>query len=103
MATPIHDSLDTSKLHFVDVDGIRTRYYEAGQGEPLVLFHGGDIGSPYTLDAWSLNLPELASYFHVYAPDKLGNGYTDNPPTAADYTPAAVFQHARRFLEVLGI
>ena len=36
---------------------MRTRYYEDGQGEPLVLFHGGEFGSLYTLDSWSLNLP----------------------------------------------
>ena len=28
----IADSLDQRKLHFVDVDGIRTRYYEDGAG-----------------------------------------------------------------------
>ncbi len=26
---------------FVDIDGIRTRYFEEGEGELLVLFHGG--------------------------------------------------------------
>ncbi|MDP2645131.1 MAG: hypothetical protein Q8P24_09335 [Desulfobacterales bacterium] len=26
---------------FIDVEGIRTRYLEAGKGEPLVLIHGG--------------------------------------------------------------
>jgi pimeloyl-ACP methyl ester carboxylesterase len=99
---PLADALDPRKLHFVDVGGVRTRYYEDGQGEPLVLFHGGEYGSLYTLDSWSLNLPGLAQHFHVYAPDKLGHGYTDNPAPDA-YTPEALFRHARGFLEALGL
>ena len=30
---------------FVDVDGIRTRYFEKGNCENLVLIHGGVFGS----------------------------------------------------------
>jgi hypothetical protein len=28
---------------FVDVDGIRTRYFDKGSGEVLVLFHGSHL------------------------------------------------------------
>ena len=51
---PIRESLTSSCLKFVDVLGVPTRYYEAGSGEPLVLFHGGQYASLYSLDAWSL-------------------------------------------------
>jgi len=102
VTAPGADALDPRKLHFLDVGGVRTRYYEDGQGEPLVLFHGGEFGSLYTLDSWSLNLPGLAQHFHVYAPDKLGHGYTDNPPRD-EYTPEALFRHACGFLDALGI
>ena len=77
---PVVDGLDTSKLHFVNINGIRTRYYEDGTGETLLLLCGGGIGSHYSLDGWSLNLPDLAKYFHVYALDRLGQGHTDPPP-----------------------
>ena len=30
---------------FIEVDGVRTHYIEAGKGEPLVLIHGGGAGS----------------------------------------------------------
>src|SRR5690606_30236591 len=30
---------------WVDVDGIRTRYFEAGNGEPMLLITGGNFGS----------------------------------------------------------
>jgi 2-hydroxy-6-oxo-6-(2'-carboxyphenyl)-hexa-2,4-dienoate hydrolase len=96
------DSLDPKHLHWVDVDGIRTRYYEAGQGPTLVLLHGGEIGSLYSLDAWSLNLPTLARDFRVIAVDRLGQGWTDNP-TSETYRPQMMLDHTRRFLEVLGV
>ncbi len=96
------DSLDPRKLHFLDVGGVRTRYYEDGQGEPLVLFHGGEYGSLYTLDSWILNLPGLAQHFHVYAMDRLGQGYTDNP-SGDDYTYAALLRHTIGFLDALGL
>ena len=91
---------------FVDVAGIRTRYFEKGEGHPLVLFHGGAFGSlpgPDSADDWGLNIDGLAQWFHVYAIDKLGQGYTDNPKSDKDYTMEAVVQHAYGFLQALGL
>jgi pimeloyl-ACP methyl ester carboxylesterase len=99
----VRDTLDTKKLHWVDVDGVRTRYYEDGSGEPLVLIHGGGFAFIDSLDCWSLNLDGLAERFHVYALDKLGQGHTDNPKRDGDYTYDALVRHTRRWLEVLGI
>ncbi len=99
---PIADSLDQSKIRFVDVDGIRTRYYEDGAGEPLVLLPGGQFGSVYSLDCWSLAVPLLAQHFHAYALDKLGQGQTGNPGGDA-YTFEALLEHTARFLQTLGI
>src|SRR5262249_28668799 len=42
-------------------------------------------------------------HFHVYAFDKLGMGDTDNPKSDADYTMAAVIEHAWAFVRTLGI
>ena len=89
---------------FVDVDGIRTRYFEKGSGETLVLFHGGNFGSNDAADCaldWGLNFDGLAQWFHVYAVDKLGQGITDNPRSDEDYTMAAAVRHALAFLETL--
>ncbi|HLH21651.1 MAG TPA: alpha/beta hydrolase [Chloroflexota bacterium] len=99
---PPPDGLDKGKLKFLDVDGIRTRYYEDGAGEPLVLLHGGQFGSGYSLDAWSLVLPALARDFHVYALDKLGQGQTGNPK-GDDYTFDALLAHTYGWLQALGI
>jgi 2-hydroxy-6-oxonona-2,4-dienedioate hydrolase len=102
-AAPPADSLDASKLRYVDVDGLRTRYYEDGQGEPLVIFSGGQFGQYYCLDHFSRNFPLLTDRFHVYAVDKLGQGYTDNPRRPEDYTFDAVVQHAAGFFRAVGI
>jgi pimeloyl-ACP methyl ester carboxylesterase len=98
----VSDGLDESRTRFVEIAGIRTRYYEAGTGEPLVLIHGGQFGSQYSLDSWSLVLSALAEHFHVYASDKLGQGHTGNPP-GDDYTFDALFAHTRGLLQALGI
>lgn len=97
------DSLDRSKTRFIDVDGFRTRVYEDGQGETMVLLHGGHFAFLCSLDCWSLNLPSLAERFHVVAWDKLGNGFTDNPRREEDYTFEALFQHTLGALRALGV
>ena len=100
---PVADSLDRTKLHFVQVDGVDVRYYEDGIGEPLLLFSGGEIGTLDGLDRWSLNLPGLAERFHVFCIDKLGQGHTGNPPRVEDYTFEYQLHHTYRLIETLGL
>ena len=89
---------------FVDVEGIRTRYFEGGSGEAVLLVHGAQFGSAAgSADNWMPIFPRLAEHFHVFAVDKLGMGLTDNPATDEDYTMQATVQHLYRFLERLGI
>ena len=102
-SSPPTDVLDQEHIGYIDVGGRRTRYYENGSGEPLVLVHGGQYGSLFSLDSWSLNLPALAERFHVYAIDKLGQGYTDNPESEADYSIEALVRHLADSLEILGV
>lgn len=54
---------------FVDIDGIRTRYFEQGSGETLLLVHGGTFGQSDNIDCannWDLNWNSFARSFHVY-------------------------------------
>ena len=88
---------------FVTVNGIKTRYFEGGSGEALVLIHGGQFGSYYSADHWSLIFDALCADFRVYAFDKLGQGFTDNPRSDADYTMTAVINHLYGFLRAMGI
>jgi pimeloyl-ACP methyl ester carboxylesterase len=91
---------------FVDVDGIRTRYFDKGSGDVLVLFHGSHLGTNDACESaldWELNFDRLAEWFRVIAVDKLGQGHTDNPKSDEDYTMAATVRHAYRFLQTLGL
>ncbi|MFQ5853795.1 MAG: alpha/beta fold hydrolase [Candidatus Binatia bacterium] len=91
---------------FIDVNGIRTRYFEKGRGEVLVLFHGSHFGTTDACDSavdWELNFDNLAQWFRVIAVDKLGQGHTDNPESDDDYTMAAVVRHAYQFLVEMGL
>jgi pimeloyl-ACP methyl ester carboxylesterase len=53
----------------------RIHYYEAGEGDDLVLVHG--IGQ--TSYTWRKNFDELSKYFHVYAIDLPGHGFSGKP------------------------
>lgn len=97
--------------------GIRTRYYEAGsdRSEPMVLIHGGGWSGYDSANIWSKNIPGLGKRFHVFAPDKLGCGMTDNPPAAAaraaaaerfsfgDYTIQGEVEHIYEFVRTLDL
>jgi len=87
---------------FIHVDGIKTRYFEAGKGDPLVLIHGGHFGSYYNAYHWSLNFDDLASHFRVLALDKIGQGHTDNPNSDGDYTMTKTIEHVYGFLRSVG-
>lgn len=89
---------------FIDVGGIRTRYFEQGGGEPLVLIHGGDYCyNAAGAEDWSLNFDGLSRRFHVFVFDKLGMGHTDNPKNESEYTIDATSRHAYEFLLAAGI
>ena len=60
------------------VDGLGVRYFEQGEGAPVLLLHGASLGS--SADVWIRNLAPLASHgLRVIAPDLPGFGGTDNP------------------------
>lgn len=90
---------------FVDVNAlggtIRTRYYEAGQGEPMVLVHGGGFAGYYSANVWSRNIPGLSKQFHVLAADKLAAGLTDNPPNDKDYNIRGEVEHMYQFIQTM--
>jgi len=83
---------------FVDVNGSRTRYYEMGSGEPMLLVHGEGWSGHSSANAWSKNIRGLATTFHVYAPDKIGSGMTDNPKDDKDYNLQGEIDHLYQFI-----
>ena len=98
--------MDLTQAKYVEVDGIRTRYFEAGSGPTVVLFHGGNFGSLDAADCaadWNLNFDGLAESCRVVAIDKIGQGETDNPRDDDAYTMQSVTDHALGCLDALGL
>ena len=71
--------MDNMCSHKIQVNGLDVRYYTAGQGDPLVVIHGG-AGDART---WMKNIVALAERYTVYAPDLPGFG--DSQPLAGEY------------------
>ena len=100
-----HSMLDAD-AKFIDVDGIRTRYWEKGKGPALLLIHGGQpTGKGGGALTWLRNFDGLSQQFHVYAIDRLGQGLTGNPKSRADYEHyyERVAEHVWGFIEAVGI
>lgn len=93
-------SIGGLKAKFVDVKGVKTRYYDTGKGEPMVMVHGGFTAGSSTANVFSRNIPGLANRFRVLAVDRLGSGLTGNPADHAYGTPAQV-EHIYQFIQTL--
>jgi pimeloyl-ACP methyl ester carboxylesterase len=57
---------------YVQLGAVSTWYEEHGQGDPLVLLHGGLVDARF----FEPNLPALAERFHLYTPERRGHGHT---------------------------
>jgi pimeloyl-ACP methyl ester carboxylesterase len=83
------------------VDGLVTSYLEAGQGDPVVLLHGGEFGVTAEL-AWENNIAALAAHFRVLALDMLGFGGSAKVIDFNDGRGMRI-RHIARFCEVMGV
>ena len=107
-------SMPDADAKFIDVDGIRTRYWDKGPDNgsgndkvpALLLIHGGQpTGKGGGALTWLRNFDGLSRQFHVYAIDRLGQGLTGNPKTQADYDHyyERVVDHVWGFVNAVGI
>jgi 2-hydroxymuconate-semialdehyde hydrolase len=85
----------------VDVDGLVTSYLEAGQGDPVVLLHGGEFGASAEL-GWEHNVAALAAHHRVLAPDMLGFGQSAKVIDFNDGRGMRI-RHVARFCTELGV
>lgn len=87
------------KGRFVEVNGVRLHYIDAGEGDPVVLLHGN--GS--MLDDPLLSIfPPLAKQHRVIALDRPGFGWSERPRDR-EWTPEAQATLIRDALKALGI
>ena len=85
----------------IAIDGMSTHYLDAGEGEAVVLLHGGEFGAGAEI-AWEKTIPALAAQYRVLAPDMLGFG---DSAKVMDFTDGRGFRirHIARFCEALGV
>ena len=67
---------------YVQTGPVTTWYEEYGDGEPLVLLHGGLVDARF----FEPNLKPLAERFHVYTPSGAGTG---TRPTSRGRSPTS--------------
>lgn len=82
---------------FVEAEGSRWHYVQAGAGPPVVMLHGW----PETWYGWRHQIPAVSATHTVYAPDLLGWGESDKPE--GDYSVRAMVGRLKGFLDALGI
>ncbi|QNE18051.1 alpha/beta hydrolase [Kribbella qitaiheensis] len=66
---------------YVQLGAVKTWYDEQGEGEPLVLMHGGLVDARF----FAANAPALAEKFHVYTPERRGHGHTPDVEGPINY------------------
>jgi pimeloyl-ACP methyl ester carboxylesterase len=83
----------------IAVGGVETHYLEAGEGEPLVLIHGGGAGAD-AKGNWEGCIPEYAKKFRVLAIDMIGFGASARPdPAGYSYGQTNRNNHIIEFVE----
>ena len=82
---------------YVEVQGHRIRYWDAGAGPPLVLLHG--LGNSVLI--WRHTVDPLGRRYRVVALDLPGHGLSDMPRQRFDLPAAANFLAA--FLDAVGV
>ncbi|KUI01655.1 alpha/beta hydrolase [Mycobacterium sp. IS-3022] len=83
------------------VDGLVTGYLEAGQGDPVVLLHGGEFGAGAEI-GWERNIAALAERYRVLALDMLGFGDSAKVVDFNDGRGMRI-RHIARFCDVVGV
>jgi pimeloyl-ACP methyl ester carboxylesterase len=66
---------------YVDIAGLKTWYDTEGEGDPLVLLHGGLV----TNETWAAQMPAFAESFRVLAPERRAHGHTPDVEGPLNY------------------
>jgi len=82
----------------VKVGGLDIQYLTGGQGDPLIVIHGGGGNGAR---AWMKNIEALAGNYTVYAPDLPGFGHSQ--PLEGDYYIPELVEFVEEFSHSLGL
>src|SRR5690349_12583033 len=83
--------------HYVQANGLDIYYQEYGQGEPLILIHGGIL----TAESWGPYIAGLAEHYRVITADTRGHGRTKNSGGKLSFSLLAADVVA--FIQALGL
>lgn len=84
---------------WIDVDGIRTRYVQAGRADaPAIVMLHGTAG---TWECFAANLGAHAEHYNCYALDMVGSGFSDKPDMQFEIPVYAA--HVRKFMAAVGL
>src|ERR1700756_1619067 len=83
------------------VDGLITSYLDAGDGDAVILLHGGEFGVSAEI-GWERTIPALAERYRVLAPDMLGFGESAKVIDFNDGRGMRI-RHIARFCAELGV
>lgn len=97
MVTEWNDLIARGKT--VTVDGVETHYYDEGEGDALVLLHGGGLASSAELN-WGAVIDPLSDHCRTIALDQPGFGFTD-PRGDRDQLPAARAEFVAEFCRTI--
>ena len=102
MELPVPDELRRTRYRFVDVDGVKIFFREAGAATAptLLLLHGFPTSSHMFRDL----IPALAEGYHLVAPDLPGFGFSDAPDRMKfRYSFEHLANVVERFTKVIGL
>ena len=87
------------KIHSkqMKVDKLDIHYFTGGEGEPLVVIHGGGSGA----GNWRQNVSELCEHYRVYVPDLPGFGHSQS--LEGSYSIAEFVDFVEDFTRGLGL
>lgn len=80
---------------YVELPSVRTWYDEHGEGDALVLLHGGAVDARF----FEKNIDALAARFHVFTPERRGHGHT--PDVEGPITYDLMAQDTIEFVEAV--
>ncbi len=84
---------------YVEVEGLRMAYVEAGEGDPILMLHG----EPTWGFLYRRMIAPLAKVGRVIVPDLIGFGRSDKPVAANAYSYKSHCRWMRAFIAALGL
>jgi len=87
------------KPNYVEVEGLRMAYYEAGKGDPILCLHG----EPMWGYLYRRMIPTLAKAGRVIVPDLIGFGRSDKPVAENAYSYKSHVRWMKQFLSSLDL